>query len=121
MALRRESHMGGESYVFISYSRQDQLYVAELADFLRAHDIAVWYDPDIPNGARWRLTIQDRLERAGAMLLIQSAGALASDWVDNEFSYAQELGKPILTLLLETAPGFGYRHLQGESVRAGVM
>jgi tetratricopeptide (TPR) repeat protein len=116
-----ETEMDAESYVFISYSRRDKEYVARLAEFLQARDISVWYDPDIPNGARWRLIIQDRLERAAALLLIQSASALESDWVDNEFSYAQEMRKPILTLLLDTTPGFGYRHLQGETVSAGIM
>ncbi len=105
-----------DRYVFISYSRDDAEYVDRLAGFLRAGGVPVWYDQQIPNGARWRETLTDRIENAAALILVESGSAQASKWVNEEFLYAEKKARLLLVIVLDGDLRFGLMSVNAEFV-----
>jgi hypothetical protein len=110
-----------EPYVFVSYSRDDAEYVHRLLDHLETNGIATWYDDLIPEGERWRVTLQERIERCGVLLLIESPNAQKSLWVDDEFLFAGARDRPRLILVLDGALRLGTAGIQSTYVTDGSM
>jgi hypothetical protein len=88
------------SHIFISYSRQDQDYVTQLAQALESHRLPVWLDTRIDYGTTWPRVIQGHLEQCAVFLLVMSPRSQESHWVQCELSMALELKKPVFPLLL---------------------
>ena len=53
--------------------------------------------------------------------MVMTPDAEHSEWVEREISRAEEMGKPILPLLLKGRPFFGLGHLHYEDVTGGQM
>ena len=88
--------------VFISHASEDQTIAAEVCSLLEARGIHCWMAPrDIVAGAKWNESILDAIESAPALVLILSARANASSFVQNEVNTAFSQGKPILTFRVE--------------------
>jgi hypothetical protein len=68
---------------------------------MKGHHIPVWIDDRIDYGTRWPRVIQEKIDTWGAFVLIMSDNARASDWVNNELTYAIGKGKKIFPLLLK--------------------
>ncbi len=105
--------------LFISYSRDDKLYVYELADRLRddgAHTI--WIDKSaLVGGDSWWEAICKGVENAECVIAVLSPRALGSIFCDAELRYAQALGKPILPLMLKTVDIPKHlSHVQAENI-----
>jgi len=70
--------------LFYSYSHEDAVLRDELAKFLAPLKyqgrIIEWYDRKIEPGLRWESAISDKLHSADLVLLLVSAGFLASDY-----------------------------------------
>jgi hypothetical protein len=108
-----------DRYVFVSYSRTDEVYVDELCSRLRHRGVVVWVDSEIDYGTRWQTVVKDRLDACAAVLVVMSPSAEASRWVGREVDRAEARGKPIFPLLLEGTPFFGLSDLQHENVTGG--
>ncbi|HYK00986.1 MAG TPA: COR domain-containing protein [Thermoanaerobaculia bacterium] len=71
--------------LFFSYSHRDEALRDELETHLklleRLHVITTWYDRKILGGQEWDDEIDGRLETANIILLLVSAGFLASDYI----------------------------------------
>lgn len=89
------------AYVFISYSRHDQIYARQVAESLVAQGFDVWIDDQIDYGDNWERTIFHAIDNCAAFLVIMSPDAYASDWVQRECHYAEKRKKPSFPLLLE--------------------
>jgi hypothetical protein len=89
------------AHVFISYSHKDSRYAHELANKLSERGIEVWIDDRIEHGTIWPRVIQENLDSCPILIVIMSPHSYASDWVQNEVSYAQGQGKAIFPILLE--------------------
>ncbi|WP_445628752.1 TIR domain-containing protein [Nostoc sp. DSM 114167] len=81
--------------VFFCYSRQDDSLRRELVDHLagliNSGYITIWYDRMIEPGSNWQNEIEDQLRAADIVLLLVSAGFLASKYCyNNEMSLALE-------------------------------
>jgi CheY-like chemotaxis protein len=100
--LKVEEQEAGEisGHVFISYSHKDRNYTHKLAGEMERHNIPVWIDDRIDYGTRWPQVIQEKIDTCGAFILVMSDNARASDWVNNELTYAMGKGKKIFPLLL---------------------
>jgi hypothetical protein len=101
---RREvirSREGGESHIFISYSRSDAGYAKKLAETLEDEGFAVWNDNRISLGTSWPRVIQEQLDQSSAVIVLMTPRAYQSEWVQNELSRAKRKQKPIFPLLLE--------------------
>ncbi|GIK67503.1 MAG: hypothetical protein BroJett018_52970 [Chloroflexota bacterium] len=88
-------------HVFISYSRNDQVYARRLTDDLRQHGFDVWIDDRIDYGDRWWQTIVAAIRACSAFVVVMSPDSEKSEWVEREILLAQRSQKPIFPLLLE--------------------
>jgi peptidoglycan glycosyltransferase len=108
------------SDVFISYSRTDRPYVDQLAGHLRGAGLTVWFDEQIDAGQPFAQRIQNAIEGCVAFVPVLTPLSSASPWVQREIGYADELGKPILPLMLvECRQPLATVGLQHENVTGG--
>ena len=105
------------SFIFISYSRQDEAYVSLLAQALETHNLPVWLDDHIDYGAEWPREIQRRLDAAEVFLLVMSPRSRESPWVGNELTRAIRLKKSIFPLWLDGDIWFEVERYQAVDVR----
>ena len=61
--------------VFISYKREDAARVRKLVAALRAVELDVWWDEDIPPSAPWEATIEKALAGAKAVIVCWSSAS----------------------------------------------
>jgi len=98
--------------VFISYSRDDQDRVHELASRLRAAGVSVWIDQGGIDGATlWGEEIVNALDQAKVLLLVVSAAAARSHNVAKEVVLVSERKGHILPVDFEPTvmpPGLKY-------------
>ena len=109
------------SHVFISYSRADTSYVERLVAHLGAAGVPVWVDHKIDHGDRWASAIEAQIESCFAFVPVMTPEAAASEWVEREVHFAQQLGKPILPLLLSGRPFFRLATTQHDDVTGAGM
>jgi hypothetical protein len=107
------------SFIFISYSRQDQAYVSTLVQVLQSHRLPIWIDDRIDYGTTWPRVIQDHLEQCSVFLVVMSPRSEDSHWVQCELSLALELKKPIFPLLLEGRRWLSVAAIQSVDVLGG--
>jgi adenylate cyclase len=90
------------SDVFVSYSREDQDRVFELAGKLRAAGVALWIDQgSLDAAAMWGQQIVEALDGAKVMLLMITPAAVRSDNVAKEVTLISERRGHILPVHLE--------------------
>ncbi len=108
-------------HIFISYSRNDVVYVQKLVDALERQGFNPWIDVDeLRAGTRWQERLHKQIESCDAYLLILSPNSRKSKWVEDELTLAKNLDKPIFPLLLEeTKLYLGIQTVQYEDVRGG--
>ena len=94
--------MGKIKDVFISYSRKNKTFVAQLEADIRADErqFATWIDwHDIPPTAEWEKEIYDAIESAKNFLCVVSPQSLASEICNLEIAHAIKHEKPIIPLV----------------------
>jgi hypothetical protein len=93
----RQAARGG---VFISYTRSDEVFVAQLAEDLQVAGVPIWVDMfDIPDGTDWHDEIERALQRCHLMVAVLSPAALrAGNW-RAELSRFMDSGKLIVPIL----------------------
>jgi hypothetical protein len=108
-------------HAFVSYSRMDSAYVEKLIAWLTTRGVPVWSDAGIAYGSQWPAVVRDAVDRSGAVVVVMSAAAESSEWVDRELARAELRGRPVLPLLLDGDPFFRLGSTQYEDVRDGRM
>src|SRR5262245_25772696 len=108
-------------HAFVSYSRSDSAYVAELTAWLTSQGVPVWSDAGIAYGSEWPAALRDAVDRSGAVVVVMSPAAEASEWVDRELARAELKDLPILPLLLDGDPFFRLGSTQYDDVRGRRM
>lgn len=87
-------------YVLISYAREDQDFVLNLATELKDRGVSVWLDQwDILAGADWDRSIDSGLHACARFLIVLSPAAVASKQVRGELQTAVDENKPIVPVL----------------------
>ena len=80
--------------VFVAYSREDEdlqkRLLKHLSALRREGLISVWYDRRITPGSDWQKEISKRLDDAGIVLLLISAG-----FIDSEYCYGVEMKRAL--------------------------
>jgi hypothetical protein len=78
--------------VFLSYSHADAAFAGRLASDLEANIVDVWQDvKSIATGDSITTAIEGALQNCAAVLLLLSASAVASPWVQREYRAALSL------------------------------
>ncbi|MDQ7033988.1 MAG: toll/interleukin-1 receptor domain-containing protein [Anaerolineae bacterium] len=94
-----------ESFVFISHSSKDNDIVRKLGDDLRTNGIPVWIDFEaIEDGSRWLQRIEQGVRDCAAAVIVMSAGARESEWVEREALMLLDLGKPLFIAIIKPIP-----------------
>ncbi len=78
------------SEIFISYAHSTAKQAQAVAEALRALGYGVWRDDDLPAHRDYAEVIEERLRAARAVLVIWSAEAAKSQWVQSEADIARE-------------------------------
>jgi adenylate cyclase len=77
------------SEIFISYARSTARQAHLVAEALRSLRYSVWIDDDLPAHRGYTEVIQEHLTAAGAVVVIWSAEAVRSEWVQSEADRAR--------------------------------
>ncbi|HEY1562943.1 MAG TPA: TIR domain-containing protein [Caulobacteraceae bacterium] len=77
------------SDVFISYARSTEAEARTVADALRALGYDVWRDDEIPAHRSFADVIEERLRASKAVVVVWSAEAAKSEWVQSEADRAR--------------------------------
>ena len=77
------------SDVFISYARSTATEAHAVAEALRALGYDVWRDDELPAHRAYTEVIEEHLQAAKAVVVIWSAEAVKSDWVQSEADSAR--------------------------------
>src|SRR5690606_33899208 len=86
--------------LFISYSRVDTEITERLVNRLRrVYGLAnVWYDDELYGGARWWQEILKQIANCQVFIYLLSNESVTSPYCKAEFTEAQRLQKPIVTV-----------------------
>ena len=87
--------------IFISYSRQDSVFVRKLAEDLEKAGYDVWWDvSDLRGGDDWVRVIPAAIESSNFVIVVLSPNAAISEWVEKEYTQALGLRKKIIPIML---------------------
>ena len=81
------------SDIFISYARSTEAEAKQIAESLRALGYGVWRDDELPAHRAYAEVIEERLREAKAVVVVWSAEAVKSEWVQSEADRARADGK----------------------------
>jgi len=81
------------SDIFISYARSTANQAQTVAEALRALGYDVWRDDELPAHRAYAEVIEERLQAAKAVVVIWSAEAVKSEWVQSEADQARAARK----------------------------
>lgn len=109
--------------VFISYASEQQAVAQQLEAELAAKGVNAWRDKTrLHAGERWPKALGDAIADSEALILLWSAEAEQSDFVELEWNIAVAMNKPVMPCLLDEnslphtleglAPGFRQRYIK---------
>lgn len=88
--------------IFISYSSRDAEIADQVYHALRVAGHQVWMDrEELKGGQDWLQAIQDNLLWADTLIVLWSANALDSEWVQDEIALARSKRKLIIPLRID--------------------
>jgi adenylate cyclase len=100
------------AHVFISYARPDEPLASMIADGLREHGFEVWRDDELPAHRAYAEVIEERLNGAGAVVVLWSAEAAKSHWVRAEADSARSALTLVQASLDGTLPPMPFNQIQ---------
>jgi adenylate cyclase len=77
------------SDIFVSYARSTEAQAKRVAEALRGLGYNVWRDDELPAHRSYTEVIEERLQAAKAVVVIWSAEAVTSEWVQSEADSAR--------------------------------
>ena len=102
--------------VFLSYSREDQEFVRQMADRIGQLGYQVWWDADLPAHRSYGEVITEKIQSAKAGIVFWSGSAVESEWVLAEADEARNQKKLIQVSVDGTVPPMPFNMLQFTSL-----
>ncbi len=91
--------------IFLSYSRRETPFVNQLSGKLENAGVPLWLDyKSLVPAQPWAVQIEHGILNAEVCLLVVSAEALASKYVELEWKRALELGKRVVLVIFQAVP-----------------
>ena len=87
--------------IFVSYARQDEDRVTELAHKLSVADHEVWFDQKLRGGQNWWDLILDNIEGCDLFIFVVSPSSTRSRACNLEVTYAYDIGRAILPIMVD--------------------
>jgi len=100
------------AHVFISYARPDEPVACLIADGLREGGFEVWRDDELPAHRAYAEVIEERIDGAGAVVVLWSAEAAKSHWVRAEADSARTKLTLVQATLDGTIPPLPFNQIQ---------
>ncbi len=91
------------SDIFISYARSTEAEAHKVAQALRALGYDVWRDDDLPAHRNYAEVIEERIGSAKALVVVWSAEAAKSEWVQSEADRART-DRKLVQLTIDGSP-----------------
>ena len=98
--------------IFISYASEDRPAALRVAEALKRHGWAVWWDPDIAPGDVWDELIEQKLAAASCVVVLWSGTSVHKQWVKAEASEAQARGILVPVLIEDVKPPLAFCQIQ---------
>lgn len=92
------------SHVFISYARSTAKQARTISAALVALGYDVWRDDELLPHHSYAQVIEDRLKAAKAVVVVWSAEAVRSEWVQSEADHARADGSALIPLAKRATP-----------------
>ena len=86
--------------IFISYNRQSEPIVRSLVSDIESLGHTVWFDHELSGGQAWWDQILAWVRDCSVLVFVLSPEGLDSTACKREYTYAAELGKPVLPVLV---------------------
>jgi hypothetical protein len=102
--------------VFVSYAREDQDWVRQLARALIDEGLTVWWDQSIPTGRGYAKVIAEALSNARCVMVVWSAQSIQSTWVQEEAEDGRSRSVLIPVFKQVVTPPLGFRSLQASDL-----
>ena len=87
------------SRIFLSYSRSNKDVVKNLEEDFEALGHTVWFDNQISGGEEWWNEILDEIRKCDLLAIVLNDSNISSA-CKSEYTYAMEVGKPVLPILI---------------------
>src|SRR5688572_11224064 len=88
------------SMIFVSYSRDNQAVVRRLVEDVEALGHTVWFDEELSGGQVWWDEVLNHIRSCEVFVLAVSPATLSSTACKREYGYADDLGKPIVPIVI---------------------
>lgn len=86
--------------IFLSYNRKSEVMAKALADDIEKLGHTVWFDRELSGGQAWWDQILSRVRDCAVFVFVLDQASLNSAACKREYGYANDLGKPILPVLV---------------------
>lgn len=96
-----EPYEGSESYIFVSYSHKDDLWVAPILDRMVQEGFRIWYDEGIEWGSEWPDSVATHLKNSAICIAFHSETSILSTNCRQEIRYALKSDKTVFSIYLE--------------------
>lgn len=100
------------SHVFISYARPDEPLASLVADGLKDRGFDVWRDNELPAHRPYAEVIEERINGAGAVVVLWSEEAAKSHWVRAEADTARTALTLVQVSIDGTMPPMPFNQIQ---------
>ncbi|MFK7955599.1 MAG: toll/interleukin-1 receptor domain-containing protein [Lysobacterales bacterium] len=97
------AYTGDQPYIFICYAHVDARQVFDEMIWLNDAGVRLWYDDGVRIGSVWRQALAQALEGASALLFLQTAQSVESEFCLNEIRFALDEEKPVFVVTLEAS------------------
>jgi hypothetical protein len=87
--------------IFVSYSSQDRTLIEGFVNDLESLQHTVWFDKKLTGGQEWWDSILSSIRECEAFVFALTQNSLDSYPCRLEYTYATQLGKPILPIMLK--------------------
>ncbi|HLZ83480.1 MAG TPA: TIR domain-containing protein [Caulobacteraceae bacterium] len=98
--------------IFISYARATESEARKIAEALRTLGYGVWRDDELPPHRAYAEVIEERLKAAKAVVVIWSADAVKSQWVQSEADRGRDDNKLVQLSFDATRPPMPFDRTQ---------
>ncbi len=104
LEIRALTERGQGQHIFLSYSRADAEAAFAIRRALEEAGHVVWQDlTAIKGGEEWVKSIEAGVEHCYTLVMVVSAAARHSEWMQIEYLHAKRRGKPIVPILVDAS------------------
>src|SRR5579859_358071 len=100
------------SHIFISYARPDEPLASRIAEGLKEGGFEVWRDNELPAHRSYAEVIEERINGAGAVVVLWSQEAAKSQWVRAEADAARNALTLVQVSVDGTMPPMPFNQIQ---------